>query len=102
FLAASFRMGRDRRVGEVLRALMAHAQIDNEFGERFRVAFLQRRRDALGVILNRAKARGDLRPGISPGTAADIVFGVIWKRTPAPGKWAARRLVQEPVTALTQ
>src|SRR5919201_2607397 len=60
FLEASFRLGRDRRVIDVLRALMAHAQIDAEFGERFRGSFLQRRRDALAIVVDRAKERGDL------------------------------------------
>jgi AcrR family transcriptional regulator len=80
FLVASFALGRQRPVIDVLRALMARAQIDEEFRQRFRTSFLQRRRDALAVILDRAQARGDLPPHPSPGTVADIVFGVIWYR----------------------
>jgi hypothetical protein len=101
FLAASFTVGRDGRVMDVLRALMAHAQIDTEFGERFRDAFLQRRRDALAIILDHAKQRGDLPPVPLPGTVADIVFGVIWYRLLATRQPADDRLIDELVTTLT-
>jgi AcrR family transcriptional regulator len=100
FLVASFRLGRDRRVVDVLRALMAHAQIDAAFGDRFRVSFLSRRREALTIILDRAKARGDLPPVVSPGTAADIVFGVVWYRMLATRQPLDNELIDELVTAL--
>jgi AcrR family transcriptional regulator len=80
FLAASFRLGADRRVVEVLRALMAQAQIDPGFGARFRDSFLARRRAALAVITARARARGDLPAATPPDLVADVVFGVIWYR----------------------
>jgi AcrR family transcriptional regulator len=80
FLTASFRLGNDVRVVSVLRVLMAQAQIDADFGERFRVSFLQRRRDALAIIVDRARARGDLPPAPSADLVADVVFGVIWYR----------------------
>ena len=100
FLAATFRLGNDSRVIDVLRALMAHAQLDAAFGDRFRAAFLNRRREALTVILDRAKTRGDLPPVVSPGTAADIVFGVIWYRTLATRRPLDDKLIDELVTAL--
>jgi AcrR family transcriptional regulator len=100
FLTATFALGRKRQVADSLRALMAQAQIDTEFGQRFRVSFLQRRRDALRAILDRARTRGDLPPGLSPGTVADIVFGVIWYRLLATGQPLDARLVDELVTTL--
>jgi len=100
FLTASFALGRKRPVVAALRALMAHAQIDAEFGQRFRTAFLQRRRDALGAILDRASARGDLPPHLSPGTVTDIVFGVVWYRILATGQPLDDRLVDELVDTL--
>lgn len=100
FLVASFRLGRDRRVVDVLRALMAHAQVDAAFGDRFRASFLYRRRDALAVIVDRAKARGDLPPVLSPGTVADIVFGVIWYRMLATRQRLDNKLADELVAAL--
>jgi hypothetical protein len=59
---------------------MAEAQIDPEFARRFRAAFLDRRREALAVITDRARERGDLPARPDPGIVADIVFGTIWYR----------------------
>ena len=101
FLTASFRLADTPVVLDVLRALMAHAQLDLAFGDRFRESFLYRRRDALGEIVSRARERGDLPPGIAPGTVADIVFGVIWYRVMATRQPPGDDLADELVTALT-
>jgi AcrR family transcriptional regulator len=100
FLLASFALGNQSTLIGILRALMAEAQIDEAFWRRFRAAFLQRRRDALGVITGRAQARGDLPPGLSPGTVADIVFGVIWYRILATRELPGSVLADELVAAL--
>ena len=100
FLVASFVLGRQRQLTDVLRALMARAQIDEAFGQRFRVAFLQRRRDALAVILDRAQARGELPAGVSPGTLTDIVFGVLWYRMLATRQPLDDRLADELAAVL--
>ncbi len=100
FLVASFVLGRQRQLTDVLRALMARAQIDEAFGQRFRVAFLQRRRDALAVILDRAQARGELPAGVSPGALTDIVFGVLWYRMLATRQPLDDRLADELVAVL--
>jgi AcrR family transcriptional regulator len=99
FLDGSFRLS-GPIVHGVLRALMAQAQVDEVFGARFRESFLQRRRDALGEIVERARERGDLPPGISPETVADIVFGVIWYRVLARDEPPGPRLTEELLTAL--
>ena len=78
FLAASFVLARRKPLADALRALMAQAQVDEEFRARFWAAFLRRRRDALGVLLDRAAARGELP--VSAESVADVVFGVIWYR----------------------
>ncbi len=101
FLTASFRLGRDGRVTQVLCMLMAHAQIDPAFGERFRTAFLSSRRDALASIQEHARDRGELPAGLSTGTAADIVFGVIWYRMLATQQPADDALVDELIHVLT-
>ena len=81
FLDASYEIGnRNPEFVGLLRALMAEAQLDPEFGVRFRAAFLERRRDALAVITGRARERGDLPDRPDPETVADIVFGTIWYR----------------------
>jgi AcrR family transcriptional regulator len=100
FLTASFALGRQRQLTDVLRALMARAQIDDAFGQRFRTSFLQRRRDALAVILDRAQARGELPAGVSPSTITDIVFGVIWYRMLTTRQPLDNRLADELISAL--
>jgi AcrR family transcriptional regulator len=80
FLEASYAMAGLPQLADLLRALMAEAQLDREFGERFRLSFLERRRDAIGVITSRARERGDLPGHPDPETVADIVFGTIWYR----------------------
>jgi AcrR family transcriptional regulator len=100
FLTASFDLGRRPQVAGVLRALMARAQIEEAFGQRFRDSFLQRRRDALAVVLDRAAARGELPPHLPRGTAADIVFGVIWYRLLATRQPLDGRLAGELVSTL--
>jgi AcrR family transcriptional regulator len=100
FLAASLALGSRPQVIELLRALMAEAQINPAFGARFRAQFLQRRRDALGVLVDRASARGDLPPVPRPGTVADLVFGVIWYRVLATREPVDESLVDELVSVL--
>jgi AcrR family transcriptional regulator len=95
FLMASFALSRQPQVPDILRALMARAQIDEEFGQRFRASFLQRRRDALAVLLDRAQARGDLPLQLARDTVADVVFGVIWYRLLASREPLGDRLADE-------
>jgi AcrR family transcriptional regulator len=102
FLGASFRLGRDQRVVDVLRVLMAQAQIDDEFGERFRDRFLRSRRAALAVIVERARARGDLPPVPAPDLVADIVFGIIWYRVLSRHQALTDGLPDDLVAVLTE
>ncbi|WP_290060646.1 TetR/AcrR family transcriptional regulator, partial [Amycolatopsis solani] len=66
FLGSTFELGEKEQVAETLRALMAQAQLDPEFGKRFREDFLNRRREALGTIVDRARARGGRPAGPPP------------------------------------
>src|SRR5579859_1166151 len=95
FLTASHAMANHPRFAGLLRALMAEAQLDPAFGERFRVSFLERRRDALAVITSRARDRGDLPDHPDPGTVADIVFGTIWYRILATRRPAGEALFDD-------
>lgn len=104
FLTASYEVGNRARFADVLRSLMAEAQVNPEFGARFRAEFLDRRREAFAVITDRARARGDLPGHPDPGTVADIVFGTIWYRVlgtrePLP---LDGRLADDLVTLLTR
>jgi len=100
FLEASYRMASQPGLSDLLRALMAEAQIDPEFGDRFRAAFLERRRETLAVIIDRARERGDLPARPAPGTVADIVFGTIWYRTLATRQPLDAALVADLVDLL--
>lgn len=85
FLTDSSTLLQHPGVGPVLRVLMAEAQLDPEFGQRFRAGFLMRRRAALSVILRRALRRGDHPAKASTDTVIDLVFGLIWYRLLAAG-----------------
>jgi AcrR family transcriptional regulator len=100
FLEASYQMASHPGLSDLLRALMAEAQIDPEFGGRFRAAFLERRREALAVIVTRARERGDLPAHPAAGTVADIVFGTIWYRTLATRQPLDADLVDDLVDLL--
>jgi AcrR family transcriptional regulator len=100
FLSDTFELGEKADVADTLRALMAQAQIDPEFGKRFREDFLLRRRDALGRIVDRAGERGELPPGVAPGTVIDVVFGTLWYRLLATREPVGRTLAGELVALL--
>ena len=86
----------------LLRALMAEAQINTEFGERFRETFLRHRRDALGTVLDQARVRGDLPASPASETVIDIVFGTLWYRILATRRDVDQRLIEELITLLTR
>jgi AcrR family transcriptional regulator len=100
FLEASYRVGNRPEYTALLRALMAEAQINTDFGRRFRESFLERRRSALAVITDRARKRGDLPERPSPGTVADIVFGTIWYRVLATHAALDSELIQDLLAVL--
>lgn len=71
----------------MLQVLMAEAQLDQAFAQRFRENFLDRRRKALGRILVRARDRGELAPRVPLAVLIDAVLGALWYRImviPAP------------------
>jgi Tetracyclin repressor-like, C-terminal domain len=85
-LRDGFALARVPAVTELMRVLMAQAQIDQAFAERFRAEFLHRRRRMLRVILERAAERGELPPGVPVETLIDVVLGTLWYRVLAiPG-----------------
>jgi AcrR family transcriptional regulator len=100
FLEDSFALARRAPVADILRALMAEAQIDPEFGERFRTSFLHQRRGALSAILDRASARAELPADVSVPLILDIVFGVIWYRLLATRESFDPTLVEQLLAVL--
>lgn len=86
FLSDTFRLANAPDVRRILQTLMAEAQLNPDFGGRFRAAFLARRRDALRSVVTRAARRGDLPPRPAPDIVLDVVFGVLWYRVLATGE----------------
>ena len=80
FLADSAKLLAHPGVAQVLRSLMGEAQRDPDFRRRFQEGFLNKRRTALESIVERAALRGDKPATLTPGLAADLVFGLIWYR----------------------
>ncbi|MGW4446727.1 TetR/AcrR family transcriptional regulator [Streptomyces sp. NPDC004100] len=102
FLTDTFALSRRRPVADILRVLMAQAQIDPEFGAVFHANLLRRRRDALQVVLDRARDRGDLPPAPAPDTVLDLVFGALWYRLLATGRPVDDALADDLVVMLTR
>ncbi len=66
--------------GVHLRFLMAHAQRDEEFRERFRDNFVAKRRALLRSIFEQAVERGQIGSEPNLDLLVDIVFGAMWYR----------------------
>lgn len=66
--------------GVHLRFLMAHAQQDDEFRERFRDGFVAKRRAVLNSIFLQAVERGQIGSEQNLELLVDIVFGTMWYR----------------------
>lgn len=66
--------------GVHLRFLMAHAQQDEEFRERFRENFVAKRRAVLNSIFHKAVERGQIGPEQNLELLLDVVFGAMWYR----------------------
>lgn len=63
-----------------LRYLMAQAQQDDGFRERFRERFVAKRRAVLRSIFTTAQERGDLVSAHETDLLADMIFGAMWYR----------------------
>ncbi|WP_329064819.1 TetR/AcrR family transcriptional regulator [Amycolatopsis sp. NBC_01480] len=100
FLVATFALGTKQPVSDTLRALMAQAQLDPVFGDRFREDFLSRRREVLDRIVTRAVERDELPDGLKRGTVLDVVFGTLWYRLLATHEPLGPELADELVALL--
>ena len=78
FLAATF--GAPRRIRPVLAGLMAEAQLDPKLHEALYRRLIEPRRAALLELLERARGRGEIRPGFELALGVDLAFGVLWYR----------------------
>jgi AcrR family transcriptional regulator len=64
----------------LLAALMAEAQLDEDFAEVFRTGFLARRRQVLVELLERGCSRGELAREVDSAFLAELVFATLWYR----------------------
>jgi len=69
-----------RHTGRAMRSLMAAAQQDARFCQRFRIRFIERRRATLCSLLTRAIARGELPAHADCQTAVLAIYGGLWYR----------------------
>jgi AcrR family transcriptional regulator len=80
FLSSTFRaLSGPQSLAAVMRGLMAQAQLDEEFADRFRT-YIEGRRGVLRSLLVRAVARGELAPDVEVELLVDMLFGAMWYR----------------------
>lgn len=66
--------------GRMALALLAEAQHDPQVAEAFRDTWIAPRREAGRAVLERGVARGELRAGIDPEVALDLLYGPLYLR----------------------
>ncbi len=63
------------RTGHIYRQFLAEAQSDKEFASLFRERFLKPRREAIGVIFDRAVKRGEVDSNLDRELVLDLIYG---------------------------
>jgi AcrR family transcriptional regulator len=63
------------KAGRILRQFLAEAQSDKEFARLFRERFLKPRREAVGVIFDRAVKRGEIESNLDRELIMDMIYG---------------------------
>ena len=66
--------------GPTMRGLMADAVYDPEFLEILREVLIAKRRAALSQVLERGRARGELKPDADLEVMIDLLYGALWYR----------------------
>jgi AcrR family transcriptional regulator len=88
--------------GKLLRHFIAEGQIDSEFASLFRERFIRPRRELIGVILDRAVERGQIRRGLDREVVLDMIYGPGFYRMLIRHAPLDREAVEELVSALFQ
>lgn len=92
--------GLSGRNANVVAGLMAEAQLDDAFANSFRTGFLARRREALRLLLERGRSRGELAADVDLDLLVDLAFGTIWYRLLAQHASLSRRFADQLTNAL--
>jgi AcrR family transcriptional regulator len=66
--------------GPVIRALLSQIATNPTLGDPFRATVVQARRDEIARVVERGKARGDLRPDADAGVATELLVGPVYFR----------------------
>ena len=70
----------DTPFGPVIRALLSQIATNPTLGDPFRATVVQARRDEIARVIERGKARGDLRADADPGVATELLVGPVYFR----------------------
>jgi AcrR family transcriptional regulator len=94
----------ERSYARVMAAILAAAQDDPAFAERYRERFVHPRREPARAAFARARRRGEIAPGLDVELALDLVYGPVYHRllhghAPLDGDFA-RRLVEAALTGI--
>jgi AcrR family transcriptional regulator len=92
----------DTPAGLVLRHFLAEGQVDEEFASLFRDRFIRPRREAIGVIFDRAVERGQIRLGLDREVVLDLIYGPGFYRMLIRHEPLERNVVDKMVSALFQ
>ena len=92
----------DTPPGLVLRHFLAEGLVDGEFASLFRDRFIKPRREAIGVIFDRAVERGQIRQGLDREVVLDLIYGPGFYRMLIRHEPLGRKKVDEMVSALFQ
>lgn len=77
FLTSLMRQWRDTPSGDIFRSIVAEAQTD-ETAAKALADYSRERRAATGRIIERARARGELRDDVDGGVVADLLSSYAW------------------------
>lgn len=85
---------------EILRGLVAEAQLDAAFRERFRRVFVARRREELAELAERARRRGEPSPRLDPALSVELALAALLYRGLLAERALDRELVEQLVAVL--
>jgi len=92
---------RQPEIAAILRALMAAAQLDPDFGRQFDAEFLARRRALLRDLLRALLDEEERVATVDEELLVDVVFGTLWYRLLRPGGRFGPRVADELLAVVT-
>lgn len=90
----------DTPAGLVMRHFLAEGLVDPEFASLFRDRFIKPRREAIGVIFDRAVERGQIRRNLDREVILDLIYGPGFYRLLIRQEPLGRTTVDDMISAL--